>query len=323
MSNPLRLGEEKPRRWESWRKPKPQPLPVRSSVLGIYAMPHGSGLVWALVVFVILGWSLNTSNNMGLMLGSLLGVAGVYGALMPAGLLFGLRLVSAHAEPVHEGSPVVLRLRFRSYRNPDGIVIESGSNFEPVVFDGQGAGEAGLSVMALRRGVYAWPFLKASTRRPFGISVSWMRLWPEGEVVVWPQPETSGPGCPGGVGMVNSEQVPSRGQSSQQAEEWSGLREYRPGDRRRDIDWKRVARTGSYWVRQYDAPPGGEVEIRWNDTEGMGHEARIRRLARWVMEAERQGRSSALVLPGETVPLGRGLSHRAACLTALSRMPHE
>lgn len=323
MSAPVRLGVGS-EGFQGWKRRRaPQPLPLRPSFLGIYSVPHRSGVVWAIVAIIVLAWSVNTANNMGILLGSILGVAGIYGSLMPAGRLVGLSLVSVHAEPVHAGSPVQLRLRFRSKRNPDGLMVEAGENFEPIVFNQSGTGEASLSVMAKERGVYSCPLLKISTRRPFGFSVAWMKMWPSGEIVVWPQPESSGPDCPGGLGQHQNQETVSRNRNVAQPEEWSWLREYRTGDRLRDMDWKRVARTGSYWVRQYDAPPGGHMDIRWVDTEGMPHEARIRRLARWILDAERQGRTSSLSLPAQTVPTGKGLLHRAQCLTALARLPHE
>lgn len=323
MTAPVRLGVGS-EGFQGWKRHRaPQSLPVSPSFFNIYSLPHRSGVVWAIIVVIVLAWSVNTANNMGLLLGSILGAAGVYGALMPAGRLIGLRLMSVHAAPVHEGSPVQLRMRFLSRRSPDGLVVESGENFEPVVFNDSEVGEASLAIVAKKRGVYSCPLLKVSTRRPFGISVAWVKIWPGGEIIVWPQPESTGPDCPGGVGQYQKEQISDQNRTVAQPEEWSWLREYRQGDRLRDMDWKRVARTGSYWVRQYDAPPGGHVDIRWSDTEGMLHEDRIRRLARWVIEAERQGRSSALELPSQTVPMGQGLAHRIACLTALARLPHE
>ena len=55
---------------------------------------------------------------------------------------------------------------------------------------------------------------------------------------------------------------------------------------------------------------------------GLAYEDRIRRLARWVDEAERDGRRYRLQLPGRP-PLGpdAGVAHRHACLRALALLP--
>ncbi|MEO6154189.1 MAG: DUF58 domain-containing protein, partial [Thermomonas sp.] len=51
---------------------------------------------------------------------------------------------------------------------------------------------------------------------------------------------------------------------------------------------------------------------------------RIRRLARWIDDAEREGRRYALALPGQAlIPMGMGASHRHRCLRALALLPGE
>lgn len=321
MSSPPSLGGPRPGWHRLWKPAKPQSFPARVSVMSIFAFPNRSGLVWLFVCFLVLGWSLNTSNNAGLLLGCALTVAWFYAGLMPAGRLMGLRLIGVSCEPVSEGSSSLLRIRFKSRRHPDGLLVEFADNFAPIVFSGE-MGQAILPVPTTLRGVYAWPVIRVTTRRPFGVSASWVRFWPSGSVVVWPRAENTEMPCPGSAGdrMENKER--SRPQRVQQAEEWSHLREYRPGDRWRDIDWKRVARTGGYWVRQFDQPPGGRVEISWQDTEGLPLENRLRRLAKWIEDAERSGRESILVLPTQTIGPDRGPGHRSACLTALAEMPY-
>ena len=75
-------------------------------------------------------------------------------------------------------------------------------------------------------------------------------------------------------------------------------------------------------VREYEQPLGADVVLDWRATAGIEHELRISRLARWVDEAERDGRRYRLLLPGQP-PLGpaQGAQHRHACLRALALMP--
>jgi uncharacterized protein (DUF58 family) len=70
------------------------------------------------------------------------------------------------------------------------------------------------------------------------------------------------------------------------------------------------------------APLGGHEVPVSPQLAPFGHEARIRRLARWVDEAERQSRRYRLELPGQP-PLGpaSGAQHRHACLRALALLP--
>ena len=50
-------------------------------------------------------------------------------------------------------------------------------------------------------------------------------------------------------------------------------------------------------------------------------EANCPRLARWVIEAERQGSRYRLRLPSGLIGPGSGPEHRHACLRALALMP--
>jgi len=100
------------------------------------------------------------------------------------------------------------------------------------------------------------------------------------------------------------------------------LRAYRRGDARRAIAWKPSARHGALLVREYEQPRGADLVLDWEALHALDREARIRRLARWVDEAEREGRRWRLLLPGQPA-LGpaRGADHRHACLRALALMP--
>jgi len=63
--------------------------------------------------------------------------------------------------------------------------------------------------------------------------------------------------------------------------------------------------------------------VEWRALGGRASEARIARLARWVDEAERDGRRYRLSLPGQPeLGPGHGAPHRHACLRALALMPH-
>ena len=48
---------------------------------------------------------------------------------------------------------------------------------------------------------------------------------------------------------------------------------------------------------------------------------RIRRLTRWVLEADRQAIRYRMRLPAQTIGPGRGAEHRHACLRALALLP--
>ena len=75
-------------------------------------------------------------------------------------------------------------------------------------------------------------------------------------------------------------------------------------------------------MREYERPQSADIVLDWQTLHGLDTEARIRRLARWVDEAERDARRYRLVVPGHA-PIGpaQGPAHRHACLRALALLP--
>src|SRR5690606_12562398 len=82
------------------------------------------------------------------------------------------------------------------------------------------------------------------------------------------------------------------------------------------------ARRDALLVREYEQPRGVDVVLDWSALHALSYEARIRRLARWVDDAERDGRRYRLELPGQpSIGPGTGPRHRHACLRALALLP--
>ena len=75
-------------------------------------------------------------------------------------------------------------------------------------------------------------------------------------------------------------------------------------------------------VREYEQPLGADVVLDWRQLSALPYETRIRRLARWVDEAERDGRRYRLDLPGQpSLGPASGAQHRHVCLRALALLP--
>ena len=51
---------------------------------------------------------------------------------------------------------------------------------------------------------------------------------------------------------------------------------------------------------------------------GLGVEARLEQLCRWVLDAQERGEAFALRLPGTTIDTNVGPAHREHCLNALA-----
>jgi len=97
------------------------------------------------------------------------------------------------------------------------------------------------------------------------------------------------------------------------------LRAYQLQDSPRHVAWKAAARSDELLTKQFAGTAGAEL---WLDLaavpRALGLEARVSRLAGWILAAERQGLRYGLRLPGLKLAPDQGDAHRAACLQALA-----
>lgn len=293
----------------------PEALPVVFNRRRIYILPTAFGAFFVALLAVMLVGALNYNNNPALLLALLLAGAG-NASLFAAHLqLSGLRVVAVDAEPVPAGAVMGLRLHLRADpgRTRRGLRLALGDASDTIAL-GDGAGEARLAIPTRRRGWLHPGRITVSTTRPLGIARAWAHVWPATPLLVYPRPEAAGPPLPLGAGDASQARLHPAG------DDVHHLRAYRRGDPRRAIAWKPSARHATLLVREYEQPQGADVVLDWS-TLGLRHEDRISRLARWVDEAEREGRRYRLQLPQQAIGPGRGGAHRHACLRALALMP--
>lgn len=305
------------RRFAGWARPRrPESLPAAIDRKRVYVLPTRFGLFFALLLAAMGLGALNYNNNPALLLALLL--AGVANAsLLAAHLqLSGLEVAAVGAEPVAAGTPLALRVQLRAApgRERRGLRVQHGDASAQVSLE-DGTALATLAVPTTRRGWLEPDRLTLSTTRPLGLARAWAYAWPDAPLLVYPAPETQAPPLPHGGEGAAARLDPA-------GDDVHHLRAYRRGDPRRAIAWKPSARRDTLLVREYEQPQGREVVLDWNALAPLDAEARIRRLARWVDDAERQGRRYRLQLPGQPA-LGPdvGARHRHACLRALALLP--
>jgi uncharacterized protein (DUF58 family) len=106
---------------------------------------------------------------------------------------------------------------------------------------------------------------------------------------------------------------------AQGSDDFSGLRAYQPSDSPRHVAWKSAARSDNMLTKQFAGEATAELWLDYATLPAnLGLEARLSRLAGWVLAAERGGAHYGLRLPDGEIAPGRGDSHRAACLEALA-----
>lgn len=300
---------------------KPEPLPITLDRKRIYVLPTRQGLLVGVLVLGMLLGALNYNNNPGLMLAFLLAAIVHNGVVLAHLRLSGLRITALHAEPVHAGETLTLRFRVESgTRSREGVLLRSSVGDDvamPAALHDRGSdAEIELAVATGRRGLMDLGRLRLSTTRPLGLARAWSWWRPQQRVLVYPALERNGPPLPGAAS-----DGARRPRAQRSGEDTHHLRDYRNGDAPRQIAWKASARLDRLMVREYEAGTARDVALEWQALRPLTHEQRIARLARWVVEAEREGRRYRLEIPGTTLGPARGPEHRHACLRALALLP--
>jgi uncharacterized protein (DUF58 family) len=301
------------------RPKRAEPLPARIGRKRIYVLPTGFGLFVAVLLGAMLLGGLNYNNNPALLFGFLLAAVAHNSLVHSHLLLSGVRLKALHADPVFAGAPLRLRLRFDAdgSRERPGLEILCAGVHATFSLAANAEHEAVLELPTHQRGWFDPGRMRLSTIRPLGLARAWSWRRPDVQLLVYPALDPEAPPLPEALGDGDSPRTRAHGEQPHH------LREYRRGDMPRQIAWKASARFDRLLVREYEAAVARDIALDWNAMPNLPHEARIRRLARWIVEAERSGGSRySLRIPGQAIVAGRGAEHRHACLRALALMPH-
>ncbi len=102
-------------------------------------------------------------------------------------------------------------------------------------------------------------------------------------------------------------------------DDFVGLRPYHPGDSPRHIAWKAATRSINLLTKQFSGRADVELWLDWDELPpSMNIEAKLSRLARWVIDAHANGHRFGLHLPHKTFSPDSGMLHREHCLEALA-----
>lgn len=305
-------------RWAFIRPKKPEPLPIFLNRSRIYVLPTSFGLFLAGVITALLLGALNYNNNPAIFLAFIIAAA-AHNSLVHAHLLLsGLCINTLHAEPVHAGQNMQLRMRFeaKGARDRQGLELVCGDSEEKFDLLAREQIEISLSITTLRRGWMQTGRMRISTIRPLGLARAWSWIRPDTHLLVYPALEAQAPALPEAQGEGSQARMHAQGEHLHQ------LREYRHGDAKKQIAWKASARGEHLLVREYETQTAKEIQLDWFSLSTLPYEARISRLARWVVNAENSNCRYSLRLPQEFIASSSGLEQRHACLRALALMPH-
>jgi uncharacterized protein (DUF58 family) len=312
-------------RWQAWwqaRHPRSDALTLTQR--NIYIVPTRAGFAFALTLLTLLVATINYQLGLGYLLTFLLAGAGFVSMHITHRTLRGLTLHLRAPQPVFAGDAAVLNAvladDLRRERYGIGLRVDDASGgfvWTDVVAGGQAS--AHVAFVPGQRGLHELPTLRVETRFPFGLFRAWSVWRPASRVLVYPKPEA--PPAPLPLAHATAAGDPTA-QARTQGGETEGVRSYRRGDPLKLVLWKKSARAldagGELVARDTTSSARRELWLDEQFTALPSTEARLSRLAAWVLAADRAGERYGLRVAGRELAPDAGEAHRRQVLEALA-----
>lgn len=306
------------RRWrdrafEAWldRRLPIEDSPVTLHRRRVYILPTRLGWTFAAMIVALLIGSLNYETSLGFAATFFLVGVGVTGMIRTYRNLQDLHLRFAPAAPVFAGEPARFPISLEAVDATRwGLRVQAGSPLAPGPGDPR---RNHIVIPTQHRGRLLLPRFTVETNWPLALFRVWSWVRPGIGTIVYPRAVDHGR-QPAEQHVAGERGRPTRTDD----EDFSGLREYHPGDPVRRIAWKAFARSGDLYTKTFEAERAGDWWFDWDSLAGLAPEQRLEQLTRWVIDAHERGDRWGLHLPGHTLAADSGAEHRACCLEALA-----
>lgn len=283
----------------------------------IFILPTRQGIGFAATLSLLLVGSINYNLSVGFVLTFLLTGMAIVSILHTFRNLAHLKVSGGRAAPVFAGEPASFELCLDNPSRFPRFAIGIRHPGAEVVWSDVPAGAAAFPALRLpsrERGILALGRFTLFTRYPLGLFYAWSTLELDCHCLVYPRPDGSPSPIPDDRREVGDAVEFGIGR-----DDFAGLRAYHSGDSLRHVAWKAVARGQGLLVKEFSGRAGKELWLDWDDLPvELDPEARLSRLARWVLDASASGRAYGLRLPSRVVAPGGGPGHRERCLEALA-----
>ncbi len=296
------------------RRTDATPITLRHRRVFIFPTLHGFTFGAALVLMIV--GSTNYALGLGFALTFLLAGISIVGLVHTFRNVIGLRLTMARSEPVFAGEDAAFVIRVENPYRYARHSLEALRDGRTTRFDLDGESEATVTVLAgtARRGWLDLGKVTIQTRYPLALFRSWSPVRPDAQVLVYPFPQITP--------LPPEQAVPELGNTLDTgigSDDFIALREYHPGDSPRHIAWKVTARSDHLVTKQFSSRGSARIIFDWSVLPpALDVEARLSRLAGWVLQAEAGQMHYGLAIPGARIDPHRGLDHRNQCLNALA-----
>jgi len=221
-----------------------------------------------------------------------------------------------HVEPRFVGEPLTTPVRIDNRTGPARLAVElqfPGEDPSVVNIEAHRQQCIEMESIASQRGRHSLGRFTIATRFPLGLFRAWANVHLQHTYLVYPRPAAINQ-----LPADSTYKLKVSGDQGVGADDFAGLRQYHCGDSLRHIHWKAFARQQGLLTKQFGGDRSEELWLDWNSVPEVNVEQRLSILTRWILLAERDGKSYGLRLPNLIIEPNHGGVHRHQCLKALA-----
>jgi uncharacterized protein (DUF58 family) len=291
-------------------------LPLSFNRHRVYILPTAHGYLFLTILFAMLLGSINYNNNLGFLLVFLLGSITLVSMIHTYRNLLGTEIISVSAPPVFAGKPALFKFLIRAgsvRRSAIGIKMdEEYTVFENIAEKSEET--IAVKIRADFRGILRPGRTVFWSRYPLGLFRAWIVVRPDVSCVVYPRP-VAGPFR--GAGKQGTEESDAHSRKGG-VDDFSGLKQYQPGDPVTRIAWKSLSRGLGVFTKDFTGDGGMSMMLDYDAVKTNDTEYKLSRLTDMVLKAHNMNAEYGLLLPGRTIAPDKGERHKHMCLNALA-----
>lgn len=296
-------------------RPQSQHLLTRDK---LYIFPSKRGFAFIGIILILWLLGTNYQNNLVLGLAFLLTSIFIVAILQTHANLAALSVKFSGVPSVHAGEQAqfTFTLQVRAKRYAENIEMAWQDERDSVVNIDIPPNESVKVVVPAATFYRGWlqpGRMRVQSFYPLGVLRCWSWLNWDINALIYPEPiKREAIAAPAAEGEGDG-QHPMKG-----GEDYSGLKNYIPGDSLKQIAWKHFAQERGLFVKEFSQNLSKE---RWLDLDaipGSNLEERISALCYWALQFDIQDEYYGLKLPTKTVAPDKGENHRRAVLEALA-----
>jgi len=312
----LKVGQKKLPQWMEKRFPESRQITLDLKRIFVFPTITSAALLLAIILLFLMG--VNFQNTLIYALSFWLLALIVISIFMTYRNLSGLTVRTVQSSPCFAGEKAVFELEVSCPEDQKKSAIYLGWKDQDVAtvnLQDHHNVHIKLSHSTTRRGRFKPEKLSIFTRYPLGLILGWSYASLNMHSIVYPAPLLHDSAEHGDSMDEDAEQgleIP-RGTT-----DFSGIRDYYPGDSPRHIHWGAYAKTGKVQTKTFVDYASHDLWLDWDALAINGTETRLSHLCAKILQYHQEQQLYGLKIPGRTIQPASGEAHRNTCLTALA-----